>query len=138
MATTPREELKELVHESLTRDLSASADFHPEQQSQLDELANAKAEELIRNFERYLITEDVKDIILNDVRKELKSSTRFDRLIEGGLFIVPLVLSFLLFLLTPLSSPNNFAQTNVQVVIVIALVLSVFQALLFIAHKVFR
>jgi hypothetical protein len=92
---TPRDELKAAVIAFVRSELLGSGETDVAQMQRIEPIIEERAEGLMRRFEQSVLTEEVKDLIIKDVRAELSETRRLDKLIDIGIGLASLLLGIL-------------------------------------------
>lgn len=95
MSQTPRDELKAAVVEFVRSELLGSGETDVTQMQRIEPIIEERAEGLMRRFEQSVLTEEIKTLIVEDVRAELSETRRLDKLIDIGIGIASVLLGLL-------------------------------------------
>jgi hypothetical protein len=95
VSQTPRDELKATVIAFVRNELLGSGEADVAQMQRMEPIIEERAEGLMRRFEQSVLTEEVKALIIKDVRAELSEVRRLDKLIDIGIGLASLLLGIL-------------------------------------------
>ncbi|MBF0235131.1 MAG: hypothetical protein HQK65_19165 [Desulfamplus sp.] len=99
MLKEPRDEIKNFIKESLKAKLSTK-DGGRHQERELNTVVETRAEELLKNFEKNLLIQEIKQIIIHDCKNELVAAGKHEKIIESIVVVATIILSLILFFLS--------------------------------------
>lgn len=141
MPETPREELKKVLEGFFRNELLGSGDVEASQIAQLETLIEERVEALLQRFEDRVLSQRVKNLVVDDVRAELTKSTRIDKIIDTSLLLLSAAMAFLVAAVTATLGTNLNVLTIRGVGIdvfwfsISALILTIVQLVLFAIWK---
>jgi len=137
----PRKELREVLEDFFYKELLGSGDVEVSQAEHLKILIKERVDALLRRFEDEVLSERVRNMIIEDVRAELTKSTRIDRIIDLSLLLLSTVMVFLVAAVTATLGANLNVLTvrgvgvDVLWFSIAALILTIAQLVLFALWK---
>lgn len=141
MSETPREELKKVLKDFFRNELLGRGNVEASQIAQLETLIEERVEALLQRFEDRVLSQRVKDLVVDDVRAELTKSTRIDKIIDTSLLLLSASMAFLVAAVTTTLGTNLNVLTIRGVGIdvfwfsISALILTIVQLVLFAIWK---
>lgn len=141
MPKAPRKELREVLEDFFYKELLGSGDVEVSQAEHLKILIKERVDALLRRFEDEVLSERVRNMIIEDVRAELTKSTRIDRIIDLSLLLLSTVMVFLVAAVTATLGANLNVLTvrgvgvDVLWFSIAALILTIAQLVLFALWK---
>lgn len=141
MSETPREELKKVLKDFFRNELLGRGNVEASQIAQLETLIEERVEALLQRFEDRVLSQRVKDLVVDDVRAELTKSTRIDKIIDTSLLLLSASMAFLVAAVTTTLGTNLNVLTirgvgiDVFWFLISALILTIVQLVLFAIWK---
>ena len=106
MPETPREELKKVLEGFFRNELLGSGDVEASQTAQLETLIEERVEALLRRLEDRVLSQRVKELVIEDVKAELTKATRIDKIIDTSLLLLSAAMAFLVAAVTATLGTN--------------------------------